>query len=148
MAGGLVWVGGPSPRVRGAAPAPASAGAALGAIPAGAGSRQRDLAGRDLMWGHPRRCGEQSPTNSTGSFREGPSPQVRGAGSVARSAARPAGAIPAGAGSSAANWSRRWRRGGHPRRCGEQDFPVRTVVAIWGPSPQVRGAAANGSASP
>ena len=59
---------GSSPHVRGALTGPLAVGAALGIIPACAGSTQLLAFGIEYMWDHPRMCGEHGrvPHDSRG----------------------------------------------------------------------------------
>ncbi len=135
-----LWAWGPSPRVRGAALSGLGLGLALGTIPAGAGSSagtpRRPPPTRD----HPRGCGEQFVPNPQACDLRGPSPRVRGAGSVHRSSFVVGGTIPAGAGSRARSMPPGRRARDHPRGCGEQSTLAKSGQSPLGPSPRVRGA--------
>ncbi|AIS02470.1 hypothetical protein SGLAU_32690 (plasmid) [Streptomyces glaucescens] len=112
---------GPSPRVRGAARSMCGSPRAGGTIPAGAGQR-------NPAW-------RRGP-------RQGPSPRVRGA-DVHRGLLRVTdGTIPAGAGSRPEPGPTQAPRRDHPRGCGEQVGRPMNGAPKAGPSPRVRGAAA------
>ncbi len=132
---------GPSPRVRGAVHRAEPAVTQLGTIPAGAGSRIATNDWSCIGGDHPRGCGEQTETRRFGSSLRGPSPRVRGAGVDRPLPALGVGTIPAGAGSSACTSGCSRTPGDHPRGCGEQHTPVKSPMAVAGPSPRVRGAA-------
>ncbi len=91
---------GPSPQARGAAARDRAHPVRPGTIPAGAGSSWRagtpPPSGRD----HPRRRGEQVSTGTESPAALGPSPQARGAATLAGSCTPRRRTIPAGAGSS------------------------------------------------
>ncbi len=112
-------MGGPSPRVRGAAGDPARAPVRHGTIPAGAGSSRRVISAPGRWRDHPRGCGEQIAT---------------------RLDRYEWGTIPAGAGSRGSPRSVVSTRRDHPRGCGEQDLDKVTSSLKRGPSPRVRGA--------
>ncbi|RLV78527.1 hypothetical protein D3C57_109120 [Streptomyces rapamycinicus NRRL 5491] len=94
------WWWGPSPRVRGAALVEELADAALGTIPAGAGSSFSSSASTSKDRDHPRGCGEQCWFPLRRARGAGPSPRVRGAESAGCGSRSSTGTIPAGAGSS------------------------------------------------
>ena len=132
---------GSSPRVRGAGHEITYHLAALGIIPACAGSSCRAGRAPAWRWDHPRVCGEQTVTIEGDWFDRGSSPRVRGAGWRRTPRSCPGGIIPACAGS-----SQRLPRNpepcrDHPRVCGEQAPPVSHYHVLEGSSPRVRGAA-------
>ncbi len=132
--------GGPSPRVRGAAPCFGGGRGCSGTIPAGAGSRPPSPSPSPLAEDHPCGCGEQPTALSAIIWAMGPSPRVRGAAAVGRPVAALAGTIPAGAGSRIMAARRMWGSWDHPRGCGEQCSRQLYGNLPPGPSPRVRGA--------
>ena len=111
---------GSSPRVRGAVPLLLRTVEVLGIIPACAGSRVRSGLRCDLLWDHPRACGEQRLTVRRLHARRGSSPRVRGADAKGRVSRWMDGIIPARAGSRLRKPFRRLSMRDHPRACGEQ----------------------------
>ncbi len=111
---------GPSPRVRGALPAPSRGWPRDGTIPTRAGSTAD---ARD------RRC-----------MRSGPSPRVRGALADLRAEITRLGTIPARAGSTYGSGLGAPQWWDHPRACGEHSTESGWTSAGMGPSPRVRGA--------
>ena len=139
---------GPSPRVRGAARQRVRWWCGRGSIPARAGSRAPRPARRHRPRVHPRACGEQGSRSPGASSPRGPSPRVRGAAGVCGGGLPAAGSIPARAGSRPRRSTpvSSWRV--HPRSCGEQSISTACRTRGRGPSPRVRGAAADSSAPP
>ncbi|EDX22935.1 conserved hypothetical protein, partial [Streptomyces sp. Mg1] len=112
--------GGSSPRVRGADPALRGGLAALGVIPAGAGSSSFAAGFVVHGRGHPRGCGEQPGSYRRPAGSGGSSPRVRGAGTPA--------------------WCGGWRRGVIPAGAGSSSPVLLALLAEVGSSPRVRGA--------
>ncbi|EDX22833.1 conserved hypothetical protein [Streptomyces sp. Mg1] len=133
---------GSSPRVRGAAGDFQARRRVSGVIPAGAGSSSHRWCASCAPWGHPRGCGEQSPSRFLMRSVTGSSPRVRGAATTSALAVAGEGVIPAGAGSSGAGAGDPEGDGGHPRGCGEQRLGPRRRPDEQGSSPRVRGAVA------
>ncbi len=132
--------GGPSPRRRGALPAPLLRARRRGAIPAQAGSTEDPRAGPVTPRGHPRAGGEHVFPVPGVEFDAGPSPRRRGARDRRYLRRRGVRAIPAQAGSTRPSSPSRSCTRGHPRAGGEhlpaQEHPGRGQ----GPSPRRRGA--------
>ncbi len=131
---------GPSPLARGAARLGRAGQRALGAIPAGAGSRRACARSPPRGRGHPRWRGEQPLYSSTLPQPAGPSPLARGAGVGVLALFAGRGAIPAGAGSRSSAPSSPTPTRGHPRWRGEQPRSAGCLLAVMGPSPLARGA--------
>ena len=130
---------GPSPRVRGSPVEREPARGARGSIPACAGkprSRRRCHRSRGV---HPRVCGEARLTRQARSWRQGPSPRVRGSRGGSPGSFRSMGSIPACAGKPSRRASAPSRPRVHPRVCGEANVDTDVEGHLRGPSPRVRG---------
>ena len=131
---------GSSPRMRGAPAMSIGIDAALGIIPAYAGSTghrgHHDHGGRD----HPRVCGEHLTYNQRAAEIMGSSPRMRGAPPRAVHVGKTAGIIPAYAGST--NGVRHYKlcKWDHPRVCGEHYADDISESVKSGSSPRMRGA--------
>ena len=130
---------GPFPRARGAGRPAQAEPAGVGAIPAGAGSRDADLrtegpggdhpagAGSRCSqsaavcgrWVHSRGCGEQLWSYRSRLQCPGPAPRARGAERQVRQRDLGGGTIPAGAGTSRTPNRAAGRCRDHPRECGD-----------------------------
>ncbi len=91
---------------------------------------------------HPRRCGEHTEGRGLGGLGRGSPPQMRGALPHRGRGGRRRGLTPADAGSTPdgphpTTWTR-----AHPRRCGEHLDDTPADGALYGSSPQMRGAPA------
>ena len=112
---------------------------ASGITPAGAGKttecRRLHRSGRD----HPRRCGENARSTSSMPQALGSPPQVRGKPGSGNNCFYMGGITPAGAGKTC-NFNRPCIAfKDHPRRCGENRYPVSGFSGFSGSPPQVRG---------
>ena len=131
---------GSSPHVRGARLGSTLNAAAMGIIPACAGSTLSLSTTQALRWDHPRMCGEHYFGDTLDSAVWGSSPHVRGARFSSVVLWDLAGIIPACAGSTTCvSWREYWPRD-HPRMCGEHFHAVEQDGAERGSSPHVRGA--------
>ena len=131
---------GPSPRARGAVFSRNWLSPAAGTIPACAGSRPP---GRPRCRGagdHPRVRGEQEIRLRPESELPGPSPRARGAAPLTWRGVRPAGTIPACAGSRSSSATCPLTDMDHPRVRGEQAVHRVDAPSWRGPSPRARGA--------
>ena len=89
---------------------------------------------------HPRRCGEHGNNAILDVFKQGSSPQMRGARPISLVSSSRGGIIPADAGSTKKRSQSQRTTEDHPRRCGEHS-PFKCVsVYSEGSSPQMRGA--------
>ena len=131
---------GSSPHVRGARLGSTLNAAAMGIIPACAGSTLSLSTTQALRWDHPRMCGEHLCVSAVPLVSVGSSPHVRGALVGGAAAVLAGGIIPACAGSTvflelAAGLAR-----DHPRMCGEHASATMFRACTEGSSPHVRGA--------
>ena len=131
---------GSSPRMRGAHPDPVRCRAALGIIPAYAGSTATRSTSCPTAWDHPRVCGEHTSTLSAWTIVLGSSPRMRGARTPQRDARRRPRIIPAYAGSTSRPARRRTAPRDHPRVCGEHSGQSDALSRSKGSSPRMRGA--------
>ena len=115
---------GSSPQVRGKQHLKTIATIAGRLIPAGAGKTGACCGACVGDSAHPRRCGENPSTLSLQVSRFGSSPQVRGKLYGVRALLSSSGLIPAGAGKTVARMRGIRGRAAHPRRCGENYYPV------------------------
>ena len=131
----------------------------LGTIPACAGKTVTHNRTSNRRGDHPRVCGENAFSTSSGDFPYGPSPRVRGKLEHPEKHLFRIGTIPACAGKTCGLASVDWRAGDHPRVCGENlkslprtvkvpDHPrvcgenlcaLLSQLFCAGPSPRVRG---------
>ena len=131
---------GSSPHARGAQPRERGHGAALGIIPACAGSTHPGKVNDPLKGDHPRMRGEHKDMPGDVSAQKGSSPHARGARNSRAHRLTTWGIIPACAGSTSRG-SRRLRAGkDHPRMRGEHRAPVSISRDPLGSSPHARGA--------
>ena len=130
---------GSSPRVRGKRPDLVSGEVGARLIPARAGKTRSGVAVRSSSSAHPRACGENWSTASRRSTASGSSPRVRGKRLQAAPHRSDAGLIPARAGKTCGGARSLFRRGAHPRACGENLWGSEVVVSPGGSSPRVRG---------
>ena len=131
---------GSSPHTRGARPGRSRPPDHGGIIPAYAGSTSRARRLRRRSRDHPRIRGEHAATRRPKAKLLGSSPHTRGARLRWCLGRRPAGIIPAYAGSTRALWRSRSSREDHPRIRGEHADGVLTRMSIGGSSPHTRGA--------
>ena len=135
------WIrSGSSPHVRGALPGRAGAGAAVGIIPACAGSTWPRSPSQSPWRDHPRMCGEHRFGANISSIGVGSSPHVRGALPEPPARQGKDGIIPACAGSTVHARSENVGFRDHPRMCGEHNFCRKPTIVSQGSSPHVRGA--------
>ena len=111
-------------------------------IPAGAGSTRIGSRPSWASSAHPRRRGEHSSIGLPCTFRDGSSPQARGAQLLLLPRRPTPRLIPAGAGSTSTPTPPWTRRTAHPRRRGEHPTTVWIAPNAAGSSPQARGAPA------
>ena len=131
---------GSSPHVRGARLGSTLNAAAMGIIPACAGSTLSLSTTQALRWDHPRMCGEHTIDGLPLGTLTGSSPHVRGARDNQAFNQLGRGIIPACAGSTVlGDYLRRVNRD-HPRMCGEHRRPWNRIDRQEGSSPHVRGA--------
>ncbi len=131
---------GSSPHTRGALHREQGGAGGVGLIPACAGSTRPQPHISPIWRAHPRMRGEHSTSSQTFARCSGSSPHARGVPPVRGAGRRPAGLIPACAGSTRV-WSRRTRCGwAHPRMRGEHPTAGASGVQFWGSSPHARGA--------
>ena len=88
---------------------------------------------------HPRVCGENATTASTGITLVGSSPRVRGKRAVGVLDGDVDRLIPACAGKTGRRAVEAERFRAHPRVCGENLLGFDVVTSAWGSSPRVRG---------
>ena len=131
---------GSSPHARGAQRAAPVASAAVGIIPACAGSTPSDHSRLPTTWDHPRMRGEHMVPPEAGRGGRGSSPHARGAPHEVAGHRLLAGIIPACAGSTRRDESSGPIIRDHPRMRGEHARQRFTTSAIMGSSPHARGA--------
>ena len=134
---------GSSPHVRGARLGSTLNAAAMGIIPACAGSTLSLSTTQALRWDHPRMCGEHDSRPSSFGIWPGSSPHVRGARRVCHGASIGHGIIPACAGSTNYPTVSACNTRDHPRMCGEHGILEVEMLLGTGSSPHVRGAHPN-----
>ena len=132
--------GGSSPLTRGAPPLTRNAPSERRLIPAHAGSTRPRQGRIGRAPAHPRSRGEHLPKDSIRRRASGSSPLTRGALSFASNAARPAGLIPAHAGSTSIGLPSSSNCGAHPRSRGEHVGGAALEAGNTGSSPLTRGA--------
>ena len=98
-----------------------------------------DLAGRGLLWAHPRSRGENLEPFDDDTHGGGSSPLTRGKPSVPPEALIVAGLIPAHAGKTGAVPAAHTATLAHPRSRGENDGGKKRIVEHHGSSPLTRG---------
>ena len=112
---------------------------AAGITPAGAGKTSRCRNISMFLKDHPRRCGENSLRKTGLQRRGGSPPQVRGKPSEKLTKSFIQRITPAGAGKTVLQCCIVRATADHPRRCGENFYPQRSMLGITGSPPQVRG---------
>ena len=132
---------GSSPRVRGTGQPMPSGHRRSRVIPARAGNSASGTPTTTSPSGHPRACGEQFVAAPTVTPLPGSSPRVRGTVGSGPQGPPRRRVIPARAGNREGPPSKRWRKAGHPRACGEQGFHPHSASSYSGSSPRVRGTA-------
>ena len=137
------WRPGPSPRVRGRVASTCPLTTQAGSIPARAGERAGGATIRGRSWVHPRACGGEAVRGGHGAHSRGPSPRVRGRAHAASLRDPLAGSIPARAGERSVAASAAARLTVHPRACGGEHGTLLPPNGERGPSPRVRGRAAD-----
>ena len=111
--------------------------------PAGAGKTPSCTTFAPLVQDHPRRCGENQSLLLVNEHRVGSPPQVRGKRHPEWHIHGDARITPAGAGKTIHTGVRICTAEDHPRRCGENDFKLKSNRKEVGSPPQVRGKLAN-----
>ena len=114
-----------------------------GITPAGAGKTTPRVAHTRRRKDHPRRCGENTITFTRHFIFRGSPPQVRGKLQLATGLGKTVRITPAGAGKTIHTGVRICTAEDHPRRCGENDFKLKSNRKEVGSPPQVRGKLAN-----
>ena len=114
----------------------------LGITPAHAGKRLHWLPEQQLLWDHPRTCGEKSLWADKCTAVKGSPPHMRGKGIRLYDLLDAFGITPAHAGKSP--FIRLWQFAirDHPRTCGEKQGQFRSLCASMGSPPHMRGKAA------
>ena len=130
---------GSSPRMRGTLVVAELLGHESGIIPAYAGNTWNRQRQASPCWDHPRVCGEHAVLNSDALPFTGSSPRMRGTPARHAKGARTVGIIPAYAGNTSFPVRRIWRRGDHPRVCGEHGCNLYHRGGLPGSSPRMRG---------
>ena len=115
----MLLIVGSSPRMRGAPSTLLRGSAALGIIPAYAGSTDTLVFAQKPLGDHPRVCGEHFSHIWTNHFNTGSSPRMRGALFLSAHGRYASGIIPAYAGSTTHCTPRCQIARDHPRVCGE-----------------------------
>ena len=110
-----------------------------GITPAGAGKTHQIPIFPFYRWDHPRRCGENISVYNIKRNQIGSPPQVRGKPLLSESTTYSPRITPAGAGKTFINGEKRCMKWDHPRRCGENQQLLFTMVNKIGSPPQVRG---------
>ena len=131
---------GSSPHARGAQVLVLGDGAAVGIIPACAGSTRMGRMSAYCRWDHPRMRGEHAAGAWWEPQTKGSSPHARGARAGRGQLLIKGGIIPACAGSTRAQISGKPRKGDHPRMRGEHPLPGMGAGLFAGSSPHARGA--------
>ena len=131
---------GSSPHTRGAPISIPLGSRGSGIIPAYAGSTEAVRALPAVRADHPRIRGEHSTPPDGTVLDPGSSPHTRGARAWSARPARPAGIIPAYAGSTMTATSGPVPSTDHPRIRGEHVDPITIGIGQWGSSPHTRGA--------
>ena len=107
--------------------------------PAGAGKTDTPIFVNDIAEDHPRRCGENCPTQRVFSFGLGSPPQVRGKLLRRETFCQLTRITPAGAGKTFCPFANPAFSQDHPRRCGENEPCSPPLLLLAGSPPQVRG---------
>ena len=136
----MLLIVGSSPRMRGAPSTLLRGSAALGIIPAYAGSTGNTVVQGYIDGDHPRVCGEHRSLSARPTDTWGSSPRMRGALVLHPPAPALRGIIPAYAGSTDTLVFAQKPLGDHPRVCGEHFSHIWTNHFNTGSSPRMRGA--------
>ena len=94
---------------------------------------------RHVRGDHPRACGEHKQMLAPHEISEGSSPRLRGTLRTASCIRRRCGIIPALAGNTSVESSKRFPTGDHPRACGEHSMQETVGALSLGSSPRLRG---------
>ena len=108
-------------------------------IPAHAGNSVRQGHRADQAADHPRACGELDRRGTNGNRHRGSSPRMRGTPTPGSAWSLTRRIIPAHAGNSDSESSRRTNQPDHPRACGELRSPRTPRRSSGGSSPRMRG---------
>ena len=130
---------GSSPLMRGKARPPPFHPSPAGIIPAHAGKSKSVQRRRCAAKDHPRSCGEKYRRAHSEVDHQGSSPLMRGKASYPVMPKAPKRIIPAHAGKSFPENSKRLIFRDHPRSCGEKHFLPVVLVPVVGSSPLMRG---------
>ena len=130
---------GSSPRMRGKPWRNDGAESGWGLIPAHAGKTCRRAVPTVFHRAHPRACGENGDDERCNIFMQGSSPRMRGKHATSSEARGAVGLIPAHAGKTVRQATRRSLGPAHPRACGENKIMKTINEAIYGSSPRMRG---------
>ena len=120
---------GSPPRVRGKVLSIPAAGGFAGITPACAGKRKYSIRLYELIWDHPRVCGEKSVTWLKPKESSGSPPRVRGKVNVGNNPLAKEGITPACAGKSDQRAFHRSEHQDHPRVCGEKSTIFKRFTA-------------------
>ena len=107
--------------------------------PAGAGKTKAQYRKEDIVWDHPRRCGENIDGSSPLLSRLGSPPQVRGKPSLLENYQCFAWITPAGAGKTRHCCQCLYTTEDHPRGCGENIYDAFLLRVGRGSPPRMRG---------
>ena len=107
--------------------------------PAGAGKTLPVQPVGQLLWDHPRRCGENHCIIPHSNIKLGSPPQVRGKRMNKIKLMLSPRITPAGAGKTAHICPMLRQERDHPRRCGENIYSMEDIDSVLGSPPQVRG---------
>ena len=140
----ILGLRGSPPRVRGTARPHPRHRAGNRITPACAGNSLISPESYDMMWDHPRVCGEQPPAGQEPRQKAGSPPRVRGTGRGRQKGGASFGITPACAGNSATAPTAVYLALDHPRVCGKQAGPATQQAVQQGSPPRVRGTAAGG----
>ena len=111
----------------------------VGITPAYAGRTLGFLIGLELLWDHPRVCGENLAWRGGCKSTEGSPPRMRGELSLDRGGCVGGGITPAYAGRTGAHPFLCWCWWDHPRVCGENGLDVGLLGSALGSPPRMRG---------
>ena len=135
------WPGGSPPRVRGTVQISVHLVERHRITPACAGNSISSANSINIIWDHPRVCGEQRRRPWKWGCLRGSPPRVRGTAIPAMLAGARKWITPACAGNSFMAYSSAMLTQDHPRVCGEQHTLATTAGGAGGSPPRVRGTA-------
>ena len=130
---------GPPPRMRGRRQRVRATLTLKETTPAHAGKTVGDCPGGNEPGDHPRACGEDK-TVSWGKAQDlGPPPRMRGRPLPGHGEREQNRTTPAHAGKTSPQAPEARYMTDHPRACGEDHFPCRSLISVCGPPPRMRG---------